>query len=167
MFVTIGICTYNRAESLRRTLDSLTALQMPKDVVWEILIVNNNSTDHTDEVIAEYRHRLPVRREFEPRPGKSNALNRAIDAANGEYILWTDDDVVVGPGWLTAYVDAFRRRPEAALFGGPITPKLKAPGQPWVAESFLGLAGAVAAIRYRSLSWSTALVRKGKLLRTS
>ncbi len=145
MFVTVGICTFNRAESLRRTLDSLVVMRVPRDVTWEILIVNNNSTDHTDEVIGEYRDGLPVRREFEPRPGKSNALNRAIDAAKGEYILWTDDDVVVNPGWLGAYVEAFRRWPEAAIFGGRIIPRLEPPVPRWVAESLTVLDGPYAA----------------------
>src|SRR6266480_4427705 len=144
MLVTVGICTYNRAESLRRTLDSLAALEVPDDVACEVLIVNNNSTDHTDEVIAEYRDRLPVRREFEPQPGKSNALNRAIDAAGGEYILWTDDDVVVDPSWLTAYVEAFRRWPEAAVFGGRIIPRYEPPAAKWVVDSEDGLFGVYA-----------------------
>jgi glycosyltransferase involved in cell wall biosynthesis len=141
MFLTVGICTFNRAESLRRTLDSLVAMEVPGDLAWEVLIVNNNSTDHTDHVICEYVERLPVRREFESRPGKSNALNRAIDAAKGEYILWTDDDVVVDAGWLSAYADAFRRWPEAALFGGRIIPKLEQPVPRWVAESIAFLQG--------------------------
>ena len=115
MFVTVGICTFNRAESLRRALDSLVAIRVPNDLAWEIVIVNNNSTDCTDEIIGEYIGRLPVRREFEPRPGKSNALHRAIDVAKGDYIIWIDDDVVVDAGWLTAYADAFWRWPEAAV----------------------------------------------------
>jgi glucosyl-dolichyl phosphate glucuronosyltransferase len=135
MFVTIGICTFNRAESLRRALDSLMAMRVPNDLAWEIVIVNNNSTDYTDDVIGEYVGRLPVRREFEPRPGKSNALNRAIDVAKGDYIIWTDDDVVVDAGWLTAYIEAFRRWPEAAVFGGRIKPGYEAPVERWIIES--------------------------------
>jgi glycosyltransferase involved in cell wall biosynthesis len=145
MLVTIGICTYNRAESLRRALDSVAALKVPDDVSWEILIVNNNSSDHTDQIIANFRDRLPVRREFEPRPGKCNALNRAIKAAKGEYILWTDDDVVVDPRWLQAYVEAFRRWPEAAVFGGRIIPRLEPPVPKWIAESISVLEGPYAA----------------------
>ena len=135
MLVTVAICTFNRAESLRRTLDSLAAMAKPSDLAWEIIIVNNNSTDHTDDVICEYRDRLPVRREFEPRPGLSNARNRAIDTAKGDYILWTDDDVVVGTGWLRAYVDAARRWPVAAVFGGPIRVKYEAPAAKWLLEA--------------------------------
>ena len=61
MFITVGICTYNRAESLRRTLDSLVVLKVPARLSWEVLIINNNSSDHTDQVIASFRDNLPVR----------------------------------------------------------------------------------------------------------
>ena len=71
MFVTVAICTFNRAESLRLTLDSLVAMEVPSGLPWELLIVNNNSTDHTDDVVGEYVGRLPIRREFESRGGKS------------------------------------------------------------------------------------------------
>jgi glycosyltransferase involved in cell wall biosynthesis len=135
MSVTVAICTFNRAESLRRTLKSLAAMRVPSALAWELIIVNNNSTDHTDDVIEEYRDRLPLRREFEPRQGHSNARNRAIDSARGEYILWTDDDVVVDAGWLTAYVEAFRRWPDAAVYGGQIKPRYEPPVVRWIAES--------------------------------
>jgi glycosyltransferase involved in cell wall biosynthesis len=141
MFITVAVCTFNRAESLRRTLNSLVEMQVPSDLSWEVLIVNNNSTDRTDDVINEFVGRLPVRREFEPRAGKSNALNRAIDGSKGDYILWTDDDVLVGANWLTAYVEAFRRWPEAAVFGGRITPRYEAPTEKWVIESEAVLEG--------------------------
>ena len=141
MFVTVAICTFNRAESLRLTLDSLVAMEVPSDLPWDLLIVNNNSTDHTDDVIGEYVGRLPVRREFESRGGKSNALNRAIDVAKGDYIVWIDDDVLVDPGLLTAYAAAFRRWPEAAVFGGRIKPKYEAPVEKWVLESEAVLGG--------------------------
>jgi glucosyl-dolichyl phosphate glucuronosyltransferase len=141
MFITIGICTFNRAESLRRTLDSIMAMRVPNDLAWELVIVNNNSADHTDDVISQYAGRLPVRREFEPRPGKSNALNRAMDVAKGDYIIWTDDDVLIDAGWLTAYVEAFRRWPEAAVFGGRIRPRYEAPVEKWVIESEAVLGG--------------------------
>jgi glycosyltransferase involved in cell wall biosynthesis len=144
MFITVAICTFNRAESLRRTLDSLAAMQVPSDLEWELVIVNNNSTDHTDEVIGEYSDRLPVRRECEPRPGHTNARNRAIDAARGEYIVWTDDDVVVDAQWLRAYAEAFRRWPEATIFGGRIIPRYETPVARWVLESEAILGGAYA-----------------------
>ena len=74
ILITVAICTFNRAESLRRTLDSLTAMQVPGDLAWELVVVNNNSTDKTNEIIEKYGDRLPVRREFEVRPGHSHKL---------------------------------------------------------------------------------------------
>jgi glycosyltransferase involved in cell wall biosynthesis len=140
MFITIAICTFNRAESLRRTLDSLVKMRVPSDLSWEIVIIHS-STDRTDKVISEYVGRLPVQWKFEPRVGKSNAQNRAIDVAKGDYILWTDDDVVVDVGWLTAYVEAFRRWPDAAVFGGRIRPRYEAPVKKWVIDSEAVLEG--------------------------
>jgi len=140
MFVTVAICTLNRAESLRRTLASL-AMRVGGDLAWELVVVNNNSTDHTDAVIAECRERLPLRREFEPLQGHSNARNRAIAAARGEYIVWTDDDVIVGAGWLAAYAEAFRHWPDAVVFGGRIKPRYEPPVVRWVAESERVLGG--------------------------
>ena len=144
MFITVAICTHNRAESLRRTLDSLVAMKVVGDIEWELVIVNNNSADHTDHVIGEYPGRLPIRREFQPQPGHSNARNRAIDAAKGEYIVWTDDDVLVDTNWLKAYAEAFRQWPEAAVFGGRIIPRFEPPAAKWVVESELILEGAYA-----------------------
>src|SRR5690349_14130582 len=102
MMITVAICSLNRAESLRRTLTSLTAMRIPADLAWETLVVNNEGTDHTDQVIDSFVGRLPIRRAMEPRRGLSNARNRAIDEARGDYIIWTDDDVVVDPSWLAA-----------------------------------------------------------------
>jgi glycosyltransferase involved in cell wall biosynthesis len=143
MFVTVAICTRNRAGSLRRTLESLAALQIPGDLTWEIVIVHN-STDHTDDVINKYLERLPVRRVLETRAGLSNARNQAVDTAKGEYIVWTDDDVIVDPGWLSAYAAAFRRWPEAAVFGGRIKPRYESPVAKWIAKSETVLEGAYA-----------------------
>jgi glycosyltransferase involved in cell wall biosynthesis len=132
MLATIAICTLNRAESLRRTLDSLAAMHVPADLSWEIVVVNNGCDDHTDEIITSFKERLPVRREWEPQRGISRARNRAVETAKGDYIVWTDDDVVVGPGWLAAYAAAFRRWPEAAVFGGPIVPRYETPVAEWL-----------------------------------
>lgn len=139
--ITVAICTFNRAESLYRTLASLAAMRVPGDLGWELVIVNNNCTDHTDSIIAAFETGLPVRREFEARQGHSHARNRAVDAATGDYIIWTDDDVVVDPGWLEAYAEAFRLWPDAVVFGGPIIPKYEEPIVKWVAESGAALTG--------------------------
>ena len=134
MRVTVAICTWNRSKSLRATLLSLQQLIIPPGVDWELLVVNNNCTDNTDLVVALFADSLPVRLLHEERQGLSNARNCAIEVARGDYVLWTDDDVIVDPNWLAAYVNAARDWPNASLFGGPI--KLQLAGNPpsWLLE---------------------------------
>jgi glycosyltransferase involved in cell wall biosynthesis len=144
--VTIGICTWNRSDLLQRTLEEMTHLRVPSGLAWEILVVNNNCTDDTDQVIQAFTERLPVRRLFESTPGKSHAANRLVAEARGEYIIWTDDDVLVYADWLTGYLDAFARWPEATVFGGPIEPWFVAPVPPWLQRTFPLVANAYAAL---------------------
>jgi glycosyltransferase involved in cell wall biosynthesis len=132
--VTTAICTWNRSKSLGVTLLSLQRLIIPPGIDWEVIIVNNNCTDDTDEIVEQFTDGLPIRLLHEKQQGLSNARNCAVEAAKGDYILWTDDDVIVDPNWLAAYVDAFRTWPKAALFGGPIKLKLEGNPPPWLVE---------------------------------
>ena len=102
MNITVILCTYNRCESLSRTLDSLAASALPGSDTWEVLVVDNNSSDWTREVVQNFSDRYPGRFRylFEPRPGKSNALNTGIKNAHGDLLAFTDDDVIVEPAWL-------------------------------------------------------------------
>jgi len=100
----------------------MTELEIPYGVQWELLVVNNNCTDATDEIIASFADRLPIRRLLQPAPGLSNARNKAVEEASGEYIIWTDDDVLADADWLKSYYEAFCRWPDAVVFGGPIEP---------------------------------------------
>lgn len=107
--ISVVLCTHNRASSLRRTFESLRQMVVPPDLCWELLIVDNNSTDSTrDEVQAFAANSgLNVRYIWEPRTGKSYALNRGIGEARGESIAFTDDDVLVSPEWLRELVCTF------------------------------------------------------------
>src|SRR5580658_11381821 len=102
MKITVVICTYNRSASLGKTLASVAVSTMPDSVAWEILVIDNNSRDKTREVVEEFVHRYPdrFRYVFEPKQGKSNALNTGIREARGEILAFTDDDVTVEAGWL-------------------------------------------------------------------
>lgn len=147
MKISVAICTWNRCGLLRRTLDHFTGCRPPEGIAWELVVVNNNSTDATDQVIREFESRLPIVSVFEPQPGHSAARNRAVDTASGDYLIWTDNDVLVDPGWLTAYAEAFRREPEAAFFGGPIEALFDPPGRPEWLEATWGLCQPVFATR--------------------
>jgi len=132
MLLTVAICTWNRSALLRETLESLCRLRIPEALSWEVLVVNNQCTDTTDDVMASFASRLPLQRVNEPKRGLSRARNAAVARASGDYILWTDDDVLVESGWLEAYVAAFRRWPDAVFFGGPVLPFFEAPLPPWL-----------------------------------
>ena len=144
MIVTVAICTWNRAKLLDRTLTQMHQLRIPADVEWELLIVNNNCTDETDPIIARHENALPIRRLFEPNPGLSNARNCAVDKAQGELILWTDDDVLVEPRWMASYIEASQRWPNAGFFGGPIEPWFEIEPPAWVVSNLKKLAGMLA-----------------------
>jgi glycosyltransferase involved in cell wall biosynthesis len=148
--LSVAICTWNRAELLRLTLQEMTRLAIPAGLTWELLVVNNNCTDATDTVIASFAARLPIRRLFQPQPGLSNARNLAVSEATGAYIAWTDDDVLVAGDWLTAYDRAFARWPEAAAFGGPVEPYFTTTPPAWLPGVLSKVASAYAIVDYGS-----------------
>src|SRR3954466_9456793 len=146
MRLTVAICTWNRSALLRQTLEQMTSLRIPPGLEWELLVVNNNCTDETDSVLADFAARLPLRRLFEPKPGQSNARNTAVNESTGSYIVWTDDDVLVDPDWLAAYARAFERWPDASIFGGPIEPWWEGTPPAWLVEALPAAAGGLAAL---------------------
>ncbi len=100
--ITVILCTYNRSQSLAMAMESVAASVIPDAVEWEVLVVDNNSTDQTREVVEGFCRRLPSRFRYmlEPKQGKSNALNSGIRAATGHLLAFMDDDVIVEPTWL-------------------------------------------------------------------
>ncbi len=144
MLITVAVCTWNRSRLLDQTLTRMRDLRIPDGVDWELLVVNNNCTDNTDEVIASHAEHLPVRRLFEPTPGQTNARNCATTAAKGELIVWTDDDVLVDADWLSGYSQALDQWPSVSFFGGPILPWFEATPPKWLDEVWGEVADAYA-----------------------
>ena len=132
MKISIAICTWNRSRLLRQTLDSLLAMEIPTDVDWEIVLVDNRSTDDTVDVIEAFQDKLPIQYVFEEKQGHSVSRNTAIHKATGDYILWTDNDVKVSENWLLAYVKGFRKYPGTAFFGSKIIPLFEQPKPSWI-----------------------------------
>jgi glycosyltransferase involved in cell wall biosynthesis len=119
--LTVAVCTWNRAPQLRAVLEDLVTDWRATGGPLDVLVIDNNSTDDTAAVVAEFDSRLPVRRVFEPRQGTAAARNRAIAEARGTVVVYLDDDVRVRSGWLQAYRDGFAdERVNAA--GGRIKP---------------------------------------------
>lgn len=119
--ISVVICTYNRAGSLDRTLESLGQMTVPEDLDWELIIVDNRSVDGTKELVQEFLQRgnLPLRYVFEEQQGQSYARNTGILAATGEIIVFTDDDVTVDSNWLASTKKAFDKH-ECRVLGGRI-----------------------------------------------
>src|SRR6188768_3892092 len=98
--VTVAIPTYNRADFLRQTLTGIALQQFPRDHV-EVLVIDNNSRDHTRAIVESFAHAQPTPRYLlETRQGLDYARNRAIAEARGEVILFGDDDILVQPDWI-------------------------------------------------------------------
>jgi glycosyltransferase involved in cell wall biosynthesis len=102
MRLSVLLCTYNRARNLGPALESVAASQLPDGVDWEVLVVDNNSSDRTREIIERYCRRYPQRFRyvFEGRQGKSHALNTGVRESKGDVLAFMDDDVTVEPTWL-------------------------------------------------------------------
>lgn len=136
----VVVCTYNRCESLAETLQALGALEVPADWRWELIVVDNNSRDDTRATVERFRASRPdlaVRYEFEARQGLSHARNRAIAAARGEWLVFTDDDVLPAPDWLALLVQGMRTHGCSAA-GGYIAPLWLATPPRWLTERFYG-----------------------------
>lgn len=118
--VSIIICTWNNASRLRITLQSLCGCRVPSDLRWEVVVVNNNCTDRTDDVVREAASRLPLTYVHESNQGLSRARNAGLAAAQGDWIVFTDDDVRFDENWLAAYCTAFATSDGMQYFGGPI-----------------------------------------------
>jgi glycosyltransferase involved in cell wall biosynthesis len=133
--ISVVLCTYNRADSLRRALESLSRQQLPSGVEREVLIVDNNSSDHTRAVAAEAPSALPCRYIFEPRQGKSFALNTGLAAAKGDLIVFADDDLTMDRGWLAGLWRAAVAHPDCVGFGGRIVAVWSGPKPAWYCDS--------------------------------
>jgi glucosyl-dolichyl phosphate glucuronosyltransferase len=133
MNITVILCTYNRCESLRTALDSVALSVMPASVDWEVLVVDNNSNDQTSVVVQAFSSKYPGRFRFlfEPKPGKSHALNSGIQATRASIVAFMDDDVVVEPTWLQNLTSGLND-PGWAGAGGRILPQWTGPPPPWL-----------------------------------
>jgi GT2 family glycosyltransferase len=136
MKITVAICTLNRSRLLRQTLQSLSQIRLDVPHEWEILLVDNGSTDDTKQVVQSFADRLPLKYLFQPIVGHARSRNHAIENVSGDLIVWTDDDVKVQPNWLEIYANAASMYPQSTFFGGTISPYFEAPMPSWLGETW-------------------------------
>lgn len=122
MDISIIIGTYNRCDSLIKSVRSVILMHVPDGVTWELIVVDNNSADKTGELIGDLRRNTTVdmRYVLEERQGLSYARNRGIEESKGRIIAFLDDDCIVDPGWLSRLVNEFHADPELCGIGGRV-----------------------------------------------
>lgn len=142
MDVTVVICTYNRAGNLPQCLGRLAEQQGVADLRWEVLVVDNNSTDGTRDAVANLARTLPIRIRyaFEPQQGLNHARNLGARESLGQYFGYIDDDIQTSPRWLAAIYEALKRN-DADAVGGRIhlDPSVRLPK--WIQPEMYGFLG--------------------------
>jgi glycosyltransferase involved in cell wall biosynthesis len=133
MNITVILCTFNRCQDLAKALDSVALSVVPNTVDWEVLVMDNNSTDRTRELVNDFSSRFPgrFRYAFEPQPGKSFALNTGIRESRGDVLAFLDDDVIVEPTWLQNLTAPLCRTDCAGVAGRILPEKGFSPPQ-WI-----------------------------------
>lgn len=126
MDFTVAIRTFNGAKRLPALLDRLLLQTGTETIQWEVVVVDNNSNDATAQVVAEYQAQgsasCPLRYVFEPEQGAAIARRRAIEAAQGRWIGFLDDDNLPTPNWVASAYAFGQAHPQAGAFGSTIQP---------------------------------------------
>jgi glycosyltransferase involved in cell wall biosynthesis len=131
--ISIVVCTYNRAASLRLTLTALAAQAVSSEVTWEVVVVDNNSTDSTRSVAQRFiaASSIPARYVFVAAQGLSRARNAGIAESRAGVVAFTDDDVSPATDWV-AQIAAALEREDSDIVGGRIVPMWSREPPPWL-----------------------------------
>ncbi len=134
--ISVVICTYNRADRLRLALEALCTQTLPPQS-FEILVVDNASTDDTAAICTSYKEKLPqLHYLFEPVQGLSRARNTAWEKAKSSYIAYLDDDAIPCDDWIESILLTFETvQPKPVSVGGPIYPLWEIPKPDWIHPS--------------------------------
>lgn len=131
--VSVVICTYNRGELLSEAVESVLS-QAAEGTRYELIIVDNNSTDGTKEVVSALisRGHRNLRYVFESKQGLSNARNTGLEQARAPIIAFTDDDVRVASNWVRLIKRTFDQHSEVGFVGGKVLPRWNAQPPSWL-----------------------------------
>jgi glycosyltransferase involved in cell wall biosynthesis len=144
MILDVVIPTYNRADLLTRTLHSLLAVDRAESIEPRVTVADNRSTDGTRALVASFEEAFGgrLRYVYEPTPGRSAALNRAIAETSGDLLAMIDDDEEVDRGWVRCIERAFRD-PQTDFIGGPYVPRWTMPVPEWLPSGYGSVIGRV------------------------
>lgn len=135
--ISVVICTHNRDQYLGKAIQSLLDQQMPKDQ-YEIVVVDNRSTDTTKAVVEQFAAGNPIRYIYEPNLGLSYARNTGWRNAEGKYVAYLDDDAIAHPGWLNTILEVFETvTPRPGCIGGKAEAIWEAPRPDWVSDELV------------------------------
>jgi len=148
MTLDVIIPTFNRATLLARTLESLRRARVPQRLQVRTLVVDNGSTDGTQDLVARESATFPHPLEylFVSTPGKAHALNAGIAATSGELVGLIDDDEEIDAAWFECIQDAFYKGAvddvgDVDFVGGRCLPNWSAPRPSWLGQGYLGVIG--------------------------
>ncbi|GAA4303359.1 glycosyltransferase [Nibribacter koreensis] len=120
--VSVVICTYNGARLLPKTLMHLARQQVHENIKWEVLVIDNASTDNTQVVIcdvwADGKSAVPLTVLYQPTPGLSHARHMALENARFEFVLFCDDDNWLAPHYVNTAYNLMARYPHIGMLGG-------------------------------------------------
>ena len=120
MNISVIIPSFNNCQRLEITLNAFTELKISSGLSWEIVLVNNNSTDATKESVLSFSGKLPIKYIEEPKQGISHSKNAGLKNASGDLVIFTDDDVKPCKNWLLAYWLEYQKNPKGFFWGGPV-----------------------------------------------
>jgi len=143
--LSIVICTYNREEFIGKTLDHLSRQTLDNDQ-FEVIVVNNNSTDNTEKICQEFISQHPVMRIkycLEMQQGHSYARNRGVNESEGSLIAYIDDDAFVHPEFGSNIIKFFNKRNDVQAIGGKIIPAYLEKKPKWMSHYLLPLVSAL------------------------
>jgi glycosyltransferase involved in cell wall biosynthesis len=118
----VVVCTYNNAPSLDLTLAALRAQRVGGGVDWRIVVVDNNCTDDTEDVVARHAAESPVPLTIvrEPEQGLTPARLRGVRSTTGDWIAFVDDDCLLAEDWIQRAAEFARAQPDCGGFGGEV-----------------------------------------------
>lgn len=143
--VSVVVCTYNREKYIGETLEHLVNQSSSKEL-YEVIIINNNSTDGTEEICQKLIKRHPgVNWEYinEKNQGHTFARNAGIKASSGALIAFIDDDAFVEGNYVEEIIDFFSKHPKVKAAGGKITPRYETSEPEWMSPYLLPLVSAL------------------------